>query len=44
MFKEIYYNVYGNILENIHRAAKDTALGYQDKKKNNKLWWIGEID
>jgi len=35
--------VHGNILENIHGAAKE-ALGYQEKRKNKKLWWIGEID
>jgi hypothetical protein len=39
---EKFENIYGNILRNIHGVAKE-ALGYQEKRKNNKLW-TGEID
>jgi hypothetical protein len=38
-----FENIYGNILESIHRTAKE-ALGYHEKRKNNKIWWTGEIN
>jgi hypothetical protein len=33
---EKFENIYGNILESIHGPVKE-VLGYQKKKKNNKL-------
>lgn len=41
--EQSFEEIYKNITESIHKAAKE-ALGTIEKRKSNNLWWTDEID
>lgn len=41
--EESFSNIYKNIINSLHEAAKE-ALGILGKMKSNKIWWNREIE